>query len=338
MKDPLKILLDNHKKTAYCGHSLAFSLYTVPVDVVLSGPVGAGKTTFVQGFAAALGVQEPVLSPTYALEQRYETSREYPFLHLDLYRIAHNRVSETLAHSDAHDGVRCIEWADRMSENDNAGHGRISVALEESDNGRVCSIIFDDANFPSRADIEQWRKDVQLPDHIASHCDAVAAFASRCAKLLAENGTIVRPLLLQRAAEIHDLLRFIDFRKEAAPEGHVDHPDTVAVWEMWKQKFPNMKHERACAALLREKNFHALADIVEVHGLQLPSPDRVTVEQQLLFYADKRVMVDRVVSLDERFEDFAKRYGNGLMNTDGKMWHAEARKVEKELFPDGAPA
>lgn len=337
MKDPLKITLDNSEKTALCGRSLAFSLYTTPVDVVLSGPVGAGKTTFVQGFAEALGIHEPVLSPTYALEQRYETDRDYPFLHLDLYRITDDRISEALAHSDAHEGVRCIEWADRMSESDDAGHGRISIALEEKGEGRICSIMFDDAEFPSYEEIKKWRKEVRLPKHIASHCDAVAAFAARCAKELIEKGIIVRPLLLQRAAEIHDLFRFVDFREGAAPNGHVDSPETIAVWETWKKKFPGMRHEQACATFLREKNFHALADIVEVHGLQLPSPERVTVEQQLLFYADKRVMIDTVVTLEERFRDFAQRYGNGLMSTDGKMWYEEAAEVEKLLFPQGVP-
>lgn len=337
MKDPLTIRLDNTEKTSSFGHSLASSLYSLPVDVVLSGPVGAGKTTFVQGLAKGLGITEPVLSPTYALEQRYETDKGYPFLHLDLYRIEKSRVAETLAHSDTHEGIRCIEWADRMDERDDAGHGRISVALEEEDDGRVCRIVFDDAPIPLREQIEEWRDEVKLPEHIARHCDAVAAFAVKCAAALSAEGIVVRPLLLQRAAEVHDLFRFVDFREGAAPDGHADDPASRDTWNIWKEHFSGLRHEAACAAFLREKKFDTLATVVETHGLQLPSPERVTVEQQLLFYADKRVNVDQVVSLDERFEDFSKRYGNGTMSEEGKMWLEEAKSVEKKLFPDGAP-
>jgi tRNA threonylcarbamoyladenosine biosynthesis protein TsaE len=335
--ETIKIRLPDAEKTRFCGSSLAASVYTLPADVVLSGPVGAGKTTFVQGFAEALGVHEPVLSPTYALEQRYETARGWPFLHLDLYRIAPDRVGEILAHSDTHAGIRCIEWADRMTENDDAGHGRIAVALEEEKNGRTCTVTFDDVPFPARKQVEQWRADAHLPPHVAAHCDAVAAFAVRCADLLIGNGTIVRPALLRRAGELHDLFRFVDFRAGAAPAGQTDDPQSESVWKEWKKRYPGMKHEALCAAFLRENGYDALATVIEVHGLQLPSPERVTVEQQLLFYADKRVNGDTVVSLQERFDDFQKRYSDGVLTEQSKIWHAEARAIEQQLFHAGAP-
>lgn len=58
-----------------------------PGDVVaVAGELGAGKTTFVRGAARALGVAEPVTSPTYAIGNRYEG--RVPVSHLDLYRLA----------------------------------------------------------------------------------------------------------------------------------------------------------------------------------------------------------------------------------------------------------
>jgi tRNA threonylcarbamoyladenosine biosynthesis protein TsaE len=58
-----------------------------PGDVVaVSGELGAGKTTFVRGAARALGVTEPVASPTFTLGHRY--AAEPPVAHLDLYRLA----------------------------------------------------------------------------------------------------------------------------------------------------------------------------------------------------------------------------------------------------------
>lgn len=97
------------------------------------------------------------------------------------------------------------------------------------------------------------------------------------------------------------------------------------------------RHEDACAALLRERGFSTVAAIVEPHGLRLPSPDRQTVEQQILYYADKRVAFDTVVTLEERFADFRKRYGPGR-EEEAKLWYGEACTVEAQLFPDGPPA
>ena len=58
-----------------------------PGDAVhLSGPVGAGKTALVRACCIALGVDEPVTSPTFALAHRYQG--HVPVAHLDLYRLA----------------------------------------------------------------------------------------------------------------------------------------------------------------------------------------------------------------------------------------------------------
>jgi tRNA threonylcarbamoyladenosine biosynthesis protein TsaE len=54
--------------------------------VAVSGDLGAGKTTFVRGAARALGVTEPVSSPTFTIGHRY--AAPVPVAHLDLYRIA----------------------------------------------------------------------------------------------------------------------------------------------------------------------------------------------------------------------------------------------------------
>jgi tRNA threonylcarbamoyladenosine biosynthesis protein TsaE len=67
-----------------------------PGDVVaVSGELGAGKTTFVRGAARALGVTEPVSSPTFTIGHRYDAP--VPVAHLDLYRI---------------DGLDPEEWGD----------------------------------------------------------------------------------------------------------------------------------------------------------------------------------------------------------------------------------
>ncbi len=88
MPETLIITLPDSRMTQQAGKSLAGTLYTFPVDILLSGELGAGKTTFVSAFASALGVASPVTSPTYALEQRHATVDDREFIHIDLYRLA----------------------------------------------------------------------------------------------------------------------------------------------------------------------------------------------------------------------------------------------------------
>ena len=84
-----------------------------PGDVVLvSGELGAGKTTFVRGACRALGVDGPVVSPTFTIGRRYEGKGGQLVSHLDLYRLA-DLESEDPALLDDYltpEAVAFIEW------------------------------------------------------------------------------------------------------------------------------------------------------------------------------------------------------------------------------------
>lgn len=335
MVDSVEIRLTDAEKTAFCGHSLASTLYTFPLDIHLDGDLGAGKTTFVQGLARGLGIDTHVASPTYALEQRYRTRTDMPFIHIDLYRIDPSRCAEMLASSEDHEGIRCIEWASRAGTYE-SDRPRINISLREDGNGRRCSMEFLDIPLPSEDAIALWQQDVRLPAHIMTHCQMVGAFAKRIAHYFAENGTAVRPDALDRAGQAHDLLRFVDFKRSPA-QGFIDTQEDRDTWQEIATRYPDMRHEEAAAMFLRERGFAALASIVEVHGLHLPSPERVTFEQKILYYADKRVAIDKIVSLQERFDDFRQRYDKGSISPESVIWFNEAQRLEHELFPDGPP-
>ena len=80
--------------------------------LVLSGGLGAGKTTFVQGLARGLGVTEPVTSPSFTLVRRYQG--RLVLVHADLYRL--DRVHEVLDlgidELAGDDGVVAVEWGE----------------------------------------------------------------------------------------------------------------------------------------------------------------------------------------------------------------------------------
>ena len=78
---------DSAAATEAAGAALAQRMK--PGDLVLvTGELGAGKTTFVRGACRALGVQSPVVSPTFTIGRRYATPHGYAVAHLDLYRLA----------------------------------------------------------------------------------------------------------------------------------------------------------------------------------------------------------------------------------------------------------
>ncbi len=116
-----------------------------PGDVVLlSGDLGAGKTTFVRGAAAALGVRTAVTSPTFAIGNRYPVSASpRPGLvavsHLDLYRLGDlgSEDPDLLADYIGADTISFVEWPggaeDTIAE---FGRVRYRVALEHAGGDR----------------------------------------------------------------------------------------------------------------------------------------------------------------------------------------------------------
>ena len=89
---------------------------TPGVVIALHGDLGAGKTCFVQGLAAALGVKGPVSSPTFTLIN--EHAGRLPLYHIDLYRIDGSDEALGLGLDEyLHGGgVTAMEWAERVAE------------------------------------------------------------------------------------------------------------------------------------------------------------------------------------------------------------------------------
>jgi tRNA threonylcarbamoyladenosine biosynthesis protein TsaE len=87
-----------------------------PLAIALSGPLGAGKTTFVHGLAAALGITGPVPSPTFVLCREYDG--RLPLAHVDAYRLAAAEDAYAIGLDEllGGAGVTVVEWAERVAE------------------------------------------------------------------------------------------------------------------------------------------------------------------------------------------------------------------------------
>lgn len=86
-------------------------------DVIcLTGDLGAGKTLFVQGLAAGLGVTDDVTSPTFTILQVYDGGR-LPLYHFDLYRLDDPGQLEDIGFTEyaGGRGAAVIEWADKFA-------------------------------------------------------------------------------------------------------------------------------------------------------------------------------------------------------------------------------
>jgi len=103
--------------------------------ILLSGSLGAGKTTFVQGVARGMGIMDPVTSPTFTLIQEYAGGSQR-LVHIDPYRLASEEdllgigFEEYLERSD----VLAVEWGERLGSL--VPQERLDVQLERLDGDR----------------------------------------------------------------------------------------------------------------------------------------------------------------------------------------------------------
>lgn len=128
------MILADEQATAALGAALAGVARAGDV-ILLSGPLGAGKTALARGLVAALGHDGDVPSPSFAIVQPYEEI-DPPLWHVDLYRIEEPSEIEELGLDAAADGVLVVEWPER------AGGGAWPQALGLSldfaqDNARI---------------------------------------------------------------------------------------------------------------------------------------------------------------------------------------------------------
>ena len=107
------MFVENLKETLALGEKLSHKLKPQSI-VLLHGPIGAGKTSFVQGIARGLSISEDITSPTFALSHHYN-SGNIPLIHLDLYRLENISAAKDIFFSEEEEAsinkaILVIEW------------------------------------------------------------------------------------------------------------------------------------------------------------------------------------------------------------------------------------
>jgi tRNA threonylcarbamoyladenosine biosynthesis protein TsaE len=116
---------------------------------LLEGPLGAGKTTFVQGLAEGLDVHAPVSSPSFVIENQYRG--RLVLFHVDLYRLEHVELElwESLEERLYGDGVTAVEWAERLP--DGLRDGGALLRFEQHEAGRRVTLTTPEERLASAA-------------------------------------------------------------------------------------------------------------------------------------------------------------------------------------------
>ena len=107
------MFVGNLNETLNLGEKLSQKLNPQSI-VLLKGPIGAGKTSLVQGIARGLSIIEDITSPTFALSHHY-SSGKIPLIHLDLYRLKNSTSAKEVFFSEEEEALQSeailvIEW------------------------------------------------------------------------------------------------------------------------------------------------------------------------------------------------------------------------------------
>ena len=137
---PPELLIATAAAMRHLGRELAAWLRAVDV-VILTGPLGAGKTTLVQGIGAGLGVRGPITSPTFVI------ARVHPVLggsgpslvHADAYRLGSiTEVDDLDLDADVAGAVTVVEWGSGLAEG--LAEDRLEVSIEPDPAGDVRTV------------------------------------------------------------------------------------------------------------------------------------------------------------------------------------------------------
>lgn len=290
-KQTITIARNLVKEMGYCG------------VICLYGGLGTGKTVFAKGCAIGIGAQEKhIKSPTFAFIRELKHAGRV-FFHCDFYRIAnddeilHHSMNEIFAKPRS---LVVIEWAQNLISA--LPESRIDVHFEYTGKNSRRITIIEQTN---TAWIYKLYKKYHTPAHVIKHMEVVADLAQQLALNLIKKG---KKIDLRRVAEIsllHDLLKHKSFKNK---------------------KINDVKLTSVALKLLGRKDLVKSVLTQQFEAIINPRIAPKTLEEKIVYYADKRVKHSEIVPLRERFRDGRIRYWQN------KPAPLIVSKIEKKIF------
>ncbi|MBU0705959.1 tRNA (adenosine(37)-N6)-threonylcarbamoyltransferase complex ATPase subunit type 1 TsaE [Patescibacteria group bacterium] len=331
------------EKTIELGIQLAARLKP-GATVLLFGDLGSGKTQFTKGIAKGLGISELIKSPTFTYVNKYDLQtgpQTGPhFYHYDLYRLKHGEDYESIGLEETmHDdrSINVIEWADRMAGRHPATYIRVDFH-SLADHHKII-FQFEDSEIVPDELVDKFWRDWVTPLHVRAHSKKVTDVCLQIGQALADKNILVNLSLLNTAGLLHDMARVCDFTELNRDKFHEEVTDDK--WTKWldlQKQFKGMNHADVACGALADDGYNKTAELVRLHNSLsiLEEPEKFAyLEVAILFYADKRVKHDEIVSLAERFRDGRERHGKfDNLKTQTMFEEVEKRtfELEKQLF------
>ncbi len=310
------------------------------ISVLLFGDLGSGKTHFTKGIAKGLGIEGIIKSPTFAYVNKYEVQKGINFYHYDLYRLEVGQDFESIGLEETmHDNhsINVIEWADRMAGRTPKEY--IRVDFRNLADHHEIAIKFEDPEITPDELVDKFWEDWTTPIHVRDHCKKVTDVSLQIGKALVEKNILINLDMLNTAGLLHDMARVCDFTELDRTKFHEEVTDDK--WEKWvdlRERFKGMHHADVACGALAEDGYNKTAELVRMHNSIsiLEEPEKLAyLEVAILFYADKRVKHNEVVSLAERFRDGSERHGkfdNLKTRTMFKEVEKRTYELENQLF------
>lgn len=168
-------------------------------------------------------------------------------------------------------------------------------------------------------------KEFHVPKHVIKHMKKVKDVCGILADSFIKKGINIDKKNLKYAALLHDALRICDFRDfnpNKIPQKVTK--NDIKIWKFLRIKYGKKGHTKAMAEILYKIGEGILANLVEKHDF-LVIDDLKTWEEKIIFYGDKRVDGDKIVSLEKRFKEGRKR------NVKNKKEALLTDKIEKKI-------
>ncbi len=198
------------------------------------------------------------------------------------------------------------------------------------------------SSLPTRKECLAIIEEHHVPPHIVKHSLTVAKLAVFLAQRLKEKGIAVDVNLVDRACLLHDIVRICNIKE--LDYSRFEQPVTAedkAKWQQLRARYEGTPHEYAAYDILKDK-YPTLALTIKKHryvGILNEKEKPNTWEEKLVYYADMRVMHDKIVPLEERLTEAHRRNAH-FYKTEAQRLSTIAKvdpliyNLEEEIFDE----